>query len=293
MNRTGLRAAASLLVAIATVACSNTDASITARVKNKLVTDETVKTQKIEVATADKVVTLSGSVDSAAAKSRALALARETSGVVTVVDDRLTVTTPTTAAGAGANPAGAATSAAAAQDTAAPGMAAGPMGMHEGEMGMRPEMMRMGQMGSGGAMPGGAISGAAGTSSSPPASLPASALPGTPGVSHLYHIGSTGFFLDQQQITLGADQRARLEALKQRALTARQEAQERIQQAEQEMWALTGAQAGQPEIEQKVQEIERMRTNQRLEFIRAVGEATQVLTRDQQTTLLGTNPPSK
>lgn len=160
------------------------------------------------------------------------------------------------------------------------------MGMHHGELGMPPAGM-MREMGHDAGMP------SAGAATSPSAvapSIPLSALPGTPGVSHLYHIGSTGFFLDQPQIRLTPDQQATLGQLKDQAIRAREEAQQRITQAEQELWALTGAEADPAQIERKVQEIERMRTNQRLEFIRTVGDATQVLTRKQQTQLLGTNP---
>ena len=43
-----------------------------------------------------------------------------------------------------------------------------------------------------------------------PMSGPSSAMPGQPGASHLYHIGSNGFFLNHSQhITLTADQKAR------------------------------------------------------------------------------------
>ena len=117
------------------------------------------------------------------------------------------------------------------------------MDMHKGEMGMPPEGMRMpmgemGGMGSSGApapatgggmqMGGGASAGAqagsgptgsgtGGMRMGGPAARPGrstSALPGNPGGSHLYHIGSTGFFLDQPQLTLTSEQQA---ALNQRA----------------------------------------------------------------------------
>jgi osmotically-inducible protein OsmY len=63
-----------------------TDAGITSGVKAKLIADETVKAAQIEVSTKDGVVTLTGNVDNAAAKSKALELAKATTGVKDVVD---------------------------------------------------------------------------------------------------------------------------------------------------------------------------------------------------------------
>jgi len=70
-----------------TVACAQTDAGITTKVKSKLAADDTVKAYQIDVDTKDKVVTLSGNVDSAAAKDQAVAIARGTEGVADVVDN--------------------------------------------------------------------------------------------------------------------------------------------------------------------------------------------------------------
>lgn len=77
-----------ILAAVAfAVACAQTDAGITTKVKSKLAADDTVKAYQIDVDTKDKVVTLSGSVDSQAAKDQAVALARGTEGVADVVDN--------------------------------------------------------------------------------------------------------------------------------------------------------------------------------------------------------------
>lgn len=77
-----------ILAAVAfAVACAQTDAGITTKVKSKLAADDTVKAYQIDVDTRDKVVTLSGSVDSQAAKDQAVALARGTEGVADVVDN--------------------------------------------------------------------------------------------------------------------------------------------------------------------------------------------------------------
>jgi osmotically-inducible protein OsmY len=62
-------------------------------VKSKFAADDTVKAHQINVDTKDGVVTLTGTVDSAAAKARAAELARSTDGVRNVVDN-ITVTSP-------------------------------------------------------------------------------------------------------------------------------------------------------------------------------------------------------
>lgn len=86
------------LIALTTVACAETDPGITTAVKSKLAADDVVKSYRIDVDTRDHVVTLSGAVDTPAARSRAVELARGTDGVRDVVD-QLTVApgaTPTT-----------------------------------------------------------------------------------------------------------------------------------------------------------------------------------------------------
>ena len=82
-----------LVAAAATVtaiACGQTDAGISTAVKSKLAADDTVKAYQIDVDTSDKVVTLTGAVDTANAKQQAVTIARNTDGVRDVVD-RLTV----------------------------------------------------------------------------------------------------------------------------------------------------------------------------------------------------------
>lgn len=71
---------------VATAACSQTDAGITTAVKAKMAADDTVKAYQINVDTSGGIVTLSGTVESGAAKSQAVTLARGTDGVVDVVD---------------------------------------------------------------------------------------------------------------------------------------------------------------------------------------------------------------
>ena len=73
-----------------TVACGQTDAGITTAVKSKLAADDTVKAYKVDVDTHNKVVTLSGDVETAAQRQHAVTIARNTDGVTDVID-RLTV----------------------------------------------------------------------------------------------------------------------------------------------------------------------------------------------------------
>jgi hyperosmotically inducible protein len=62
------------------------DAALTSKIKAKMVLDDSVKARAIDVATHESTVTLSGSVGSHAEHDRAIALARETSGVTRVID---------------------------------------------------------------------------------------------------------------------------------------------------------------------------------------------------------------
>lgn len=62
------------------------EAAITAKIKAKMALDETVKARAVDVSTTHSTVTLSGTVGSGAERERAVALARETSGVTKVVD---------------------------------------------------------------------------------------------------------------------------------------------------------------------------------------------------------------
>jgi osmotically-inducible protein OsmY len=64
-----------------------TDSVITTRVKAKYAVDETVKATKIKVDTKRGIVTLSGNAMSKAEADRAVAMARETDGVNSVVNN--------------------------------------------------------------------------------------------------------------------------------------------------------------------------------------------------------------
>ena len=120
-----------------------------------------------------------------------------------------------------------------------------------------------------------------------------SSLPGFPGASHLYHIGATGFFLDHpQHITLTTDQQVQLNKIKDTAMTAKSAADRNIEQAEQELATLTGAdQPDVSKIEAKVRDIAKMAGDQRMAFIRAVGDAAKILTPEQRKSLTGFAPP--
>ncbi len=148
-------------------------------------------------------------------------------------------------------------------------------------------MCCMGKMGGGSAkITGGAAQPAGGMAGM---SGPSSAMPGQPGTSHLYHIGSTGFFLNHpRHITLTEDQKMTLNRLQDKAMLDRASAQGRIDQAEQELYTLTAAdQPGTSKIQAKVNAIEKLRGDQRMNFIRAVGEATTVISPEQRQVLLG------
>src|SRR5215208_99633 len=69
-----------------TVACGQTDPGITTAVKAKLAADDTVKAYKVDVDTHNKVVTLSGDVETAAQREHAVTIARNTDGVTDVID---------------------------------------------------------------------------------------------------------------------------------------------------------------------------------------------------------------
>ena len=76
----------STLGLVFTVACSQSDAGITTKVKTAMAADPVVKAYQVDVTTQNKVVTLSGDVDTPAAKEQAVKIARATAGVRDVID---------------------------------------------------------------------------------------------------------------------------------------------------------------------------------------------------------------
>src|SRR5688572_21642486 len=79
----GFVSAAALLF---TVACGQTDAGITTAIKSKMAADDMVKAYQVDVDTSNKVVTLSGDVETMAQKEQAVMIARNTDGVTDVID---------------------------------------------------------------------------------------------------------------------------------------------------------------------------------------------------------------
>lgn len=166
--------------------------------------------------------------------------------------------------------------------------------MAGGGMAMEPmEPMDMNEMGGMGGMKGGAME-------PPPMEMEMmgmmdgsaamqSPLPGFPGASHLYHVGSTGFFLDHAaMIGLSVEQKRRLGQIREQSQMEGATLDRRILQTEQELWQLTAAE--EPDaaaIEEKVREIETSRGDKRMAFIRAVGRAAEVLTPAQRQKALG------
>jgi osmotically-inducible protein OsmY len=62
------------------------DAELTAKIKSKMALDDSVRARTIDVSTTDGVVTLAGTVGSAAERVQAVRLARDTKGITQVVD---------------------------------------------------------------------------------------------------------------------------------------------------------------------------------------------------------------
>jgi hypothetical protein len=86
---------AAVVFAVSAAACGQTDAGVTTSVKAKFAQDDIVKAHRIDVTTREGVVTLSGDVDSPAARTQAVRLARETEGVTDVIDQLRVEVAPT------------------------------------------------------------------------------------------------------------------------------------------------------------------------------------------------------
>lgn len=168
-------------------------------------------------------------------------------------------------------------------DSQMSGMGMGMMGQGMGGMEMMSKMKgkkgTMGMMGMNPAMSSDSMAGM---------DMP-SALPGFPGASHLYHIGETGFFLDHpEHIALTDEQQKKLNSIKESSLLATSTAERKIAEAEQDLWKLTAsAEPDIKKIEAKAKEIAQLQVETRIAFIRSVGEAASVLTKEQRQALIG------
>ncbi len=122
----------------------------------------------------------------------------------------------------------------------------------------------------------------------------ASSLPGSPGVSQMYHIGATGFFLNHSEhITLTTRQQMAFNGMKQTALLKKSTTQRKIEEVEQELWELAGV--NEPDADQihdTVQAIGKLRGEQWIAFSQSVGSAALILADRQRQMLLGTTEPS-
>jgi hyperosmotically inducible protein len=92
------RLAVVLCAALLAASCGQSDAGITTAVKSKLAADTTVRAYEIDVDTSNRVVTLTGEVETSVAKDQALKLARDTEGVRDVID-KLTIADSSATAG--------------------------------------------------------------------------------------------------------------------------------------------------------------------------------------------------
>jgi hyperosmotically inducible protein len=91
MSLQRIRGIAAAVITAVCVGCSASDAGITTAIKTELAADDEVKAYQIDVDTKEKIVTLTGTVDTARAKTRAAEIARLQKGVFQVIDN-VTVT---------------------------------------------------------------------------------------------------------------------------------------------------------------------------------------------------------
>ena len=152
-----------------------------------------------------------------------------------------------------------------------------------------------------GAPAGGMPTGKAGMLGQPPTPGGAiGSLPTAIGAPHLYHLGIDTFFLDRAiAIGLTGEQQARLGVLKENAAIAYATTQRKIDQGEQDLWVLSASEAPDiTKIETKIGEIARLMGQQRMDYIRKIGEAVGVLSDVQRKAVAahgsaqpGTMPP--
>ncbi|WP_437656830.1 periplasmic heavy metal sensor [Sorangium sp. So ce1182] len=119
------------------------------------------------------------------------------------------------------------------------------------------------------------------------------ATPGLPGggAPHVYHAGAEDFFLGRAAaLGLSTDQQNQLAALRERALLAFATTQRQLDQAEQDLWVLTSAERPDAaKVEAKLSEISRLSARQRMDYIRAVGDAVGILSDAQRKAVVAGN----
>ena len=127
----------------------------------------------------------------------------------------------------------------------------------------------------------------------PDSTLSRSALPGFPGVSHIYHVGAADFFLDHgEHITLTSDQLVQINKIKEKVLLEQSNYDRKIEQAEQDLWSLTAQDVPDvAKIESTLRTIGELQADQRIAFIRGVGDAAESLTAAQRELLIGQETP--
>ena len=84
--RIATRASAKASGAASQVGVTMSQGALTAKIKSKMALDDHVDARAVDIDTSGSVVTLTGVVGSAAARERAVSLARDTEGVTRVVD---------------------------------------------------------------------------------------------------------------------------------------------------------------------------------------------------------------
>lgn len=162
------------------------------------------------------------------------------------------------------------------------------MGGMDGKMGMSQdkEPMPAGQKRGMGMMNGMKMMGMGGgkAMTAPKTVDPLPAFSGSPGI---YHLGASGFYLDHaDKIALTPEQQAALDQIQKEAMSQQAILDEQIAEADSQLGMLTGS--DQPDagrIASRIGDIERLRGDQRMAFIRAVGLAAAVLTDEQRKTL--------
>jgi len=83
MTRAGLAAVCGL---VCITACAPSDERISKTVRGRMTADEHIRPYDLNVMTHNKIVTLTGTVDSSAAREAAARVARETNGVIDVIN---------------------------------------------------------------------------------------------------------------------------------------------------------------------------------------------------------------